>query len=252
MFQNLKVSVVIPTLNEAKGIRETIKNIPSVVDEIVVVDADSTDGTREIATQADPRTKVILEPRRGYGRAFRTGFEHCTGDLIATADGDGTYPIERFEEIAAHLLEKNLEFVSCARFPLKDSSAMHFQNYVGNQFFTVAASTLWFHRFNDILSGMWVFRKSCLSKLHLLSDSWNFSEEIKLQAYMKLGKKFAEFHIPYRERLGETKLSPWKVGLQNLVYLFAMRTGSVALIQEIVKRPKRSEAARSSEGSVSP
>ena len=115
---------------------------------------------------------------------------------------------------------------------------MRKRNHVGNYLITAAASLLWAHPFKDILSGMWVFRKSCLEKLRLHSDSWNFSEEIKLQAYTKLGKKFAEYHIPYRERLGETKLVPWKVGIQNIVYLAALRTYSIPLIRGILGRPK--------------
>ena len=116
MFKNHKISVVIPTLNEACGIAETIGLVPKITDEIVVVDGNSNDGTREIAAKAG--AKVVLEERRGYGRAFKTGFEHATGSIIATADGDGTYPIEMLEEVTKHLLDNELDFISCARFPL--------------------------------------------------------------------------------------------------------------------------------------
>lgn len=235
MLNGLKISVVVPTLNEAKGIRKTMDLIPKFVDEVVVVDGNSKDRTREIATECG--AKVILEKRRGYGRAFKTGFESCTGDLIATADGDGTYPIELLEEISTHLMQNDLEFVSCSRLPLQDRKSMEPVNYIGNYLMTQAASVLWVHRFDDILSGMWVFRRSCLAKLDLHSDSWNFSEEIKLQAYTRLGAKFAEYKIPYRERLGETKLMPWKVGIENISYMLAMRTGTVPLIRSLLKRP---------------
>lgn len=238
MFRNKKVTVVIPTLNEAKGIRKTMGLIPKCVDEVVVVDGNSNDGTREIAAECG--AKVILEKRRGYGRAFKTGFENSTGDLIATADGDGTYPIELFEKIATHLYDHELDFVSCSRLPLEDRKSMEPVNFVGNYMMTKAASLLWFHGFSDILSGMWVFRRDCLSSLDLYSDSWNFSEEIKLQAYKKLGSKFGEYHVPYRERVGETKLMPWKVGIENISYMLAMRTSTVPLIRSILKRPSTS------------
>lgn len=226
MHKGLRISVVIPTLNEAKGIEETIRSVPAMVDEIVVVDGNSTDGTRDIAAKMG--AKVVLEARRGYGRAFRTGFEHCTGDIIATTDGDGTYPIELLPQVLEDLLNKELEFVSCSRFPLQDPKAMKTTNFLGNYAMTMAASTLWLHRFNDILSGMWVFRRRCLSQLRLLSNSWNLSEEIKLEAYRRLRGKFAEYPIPYRERLGDTKLMPWKVGLQNIGYMFTLRTGTTS------------------------
>ena len=235
MYQNSKVSVVIPTLNEEKGILNTLNMIPKFVDEVVIVDGNSKDKTREVAQAWG--AKVILEPRKGYGRAFKTGFENTTGELIATADGDGTYPIELLPKVLDYLFNQNLEFISCSRFPLQDSSSMHRKNYLGNLLMTKAASTLWFHPFSDILSGMWVFKKSSLKGLHLQSDSWNFSEEIKLEAFQKLKEKFGEFHIPYRERLGETKLSPWKVGFQNICYMLLMRSGTVRPARDAFKRP---------------
>jgi glycosyltransferase involved in cell wall biosynthesis len=235
MLKNKKITVVIPTLNEAKGIRATIEVIPKFVDEIIVVDGGSKDETQKIARECG--AKVVEELRPGYGRAFKTGFEHATGDIIGTTDGDGTYPIELLESVVNQLLEKQLEFISCSRLPLEDASSMRKRNLIGNFLMTQAASVMWVHHFSDILSGMWVFRRPCLKKLTLLSDSWNFSEEIKLQAYMHLGDKFAEYKIPYRERLGETKLVPWKVGLQNIGYMIAMRTKAVGPLKQILKRP---------------
>ncbi len=230
MIQNLKVTAVVPTLNEAKGILETLKLIPETVDEIIIVDGDSKDGTRNIAEKfgKDNNRKVVIinEKRRGYGRAFKTGFENATGDIIATGDGDGTYPIELVASVIEFMNNKKLDFVSCSRFPLQDKQSMKGKNLIGNIALTIAASTLWVYRFSDVLSGMWVFRRSCLGELNIQSDSWNLSEEIKIEALTKLKSRFAEFPIPYRERLGETKLIPWKVGIQNLGYMFAMRTGT--------------------------
>lgn len=238
MLQGKKITVVIPTLNEAEGIAKTIGLVPSFVDEIIVVDGNSSDGTREVAEKHGAR--VILEKRKGYGRAFKTGFENAVGDIIATTDGDGTYPIDMLEQVVAHLVAKQLSFVSCSRFPLQDKTSMRKRNYLGNIMMTKAASTLWLKHFDDILSGMWVFEKSALQRMPLLSDGWNFSEEIKLLAYLSLGNKFGEFRIPYRERLGETKLVPWKVGVENLVYLIAMRSGTLKLLREILGKPNKS------------
>jgi glycosyltransferase involved in cell wall biosynthesis len=235
MIHGKTVSVVIPTLNEEQGIRDTLNLIPKFVDEIIVVDGDSKDRTREIAKACG--ATVILEKRKGYGRAFKTGFAAATTDIIATTDGDGTYPIEMLEEIIEHLVSRDLDFVSCARLPLRDRASMKRRNLIGNYLITKAASTLWGNYFADILSGMWVFRRACLQHLTLHSDSWNFSEEIKLQAWVNLRSKFAEYKIPYRERLGETKLVPWKVGIQNVSYLLAMRTGGVTFIRDLLRKP---------------
>lgn len=236
MLHGKSLSVVIPTLNEAEGIGQTIALAPEFVDEIVVVDGGSSDRTREIA--AESGAKVVLEQRRGYGRAFKVGFENSTSEIIATTDGDGTYPIEMIEEIVEYLLERDLDFVSCSRLPLRDQSSMKRRNLLGNYLITKAASILWWHYFSDILSGMWVFRKACLQHLTLYSDSWNFSEEIKLQAWINLRSKFAEYKIPYRERLGDTKLIPWKVGIENVAYLLAMRSGGLTFFRDLLRKPQ--------------
>jgi glycosyltransferase involved in cell wall biosynthesis len=235
MWRDLKISVVIPTLNEAEGIRQTIQEIPKFVDEIIVVDGGSKDATRDIAASCG--AKVVLEQRRGYGRAFKTGFENATGDIIATTDGDGTYPIEKLPEILEKMATEDKEFISCSRFPLQDRSSMRKRNFIGNKAITLVAAALWMKHFDDILSGMWVFRRRALVHMYLQSDSWNFSEEIKIAAYAAFGRQFGEFRIPYRERLGETKLVPWKVGIQNIVYLFALRMGRVSMMREMLGRP---------------
>ena len=87
-------------MNEEKTIGEVIDSLRYLSPmEIIVVDTDSKDRTREIAKEKG--AKVIQEPRRGYGVAYKTGISHCKGDLILCLDGDGTYP----SEIAGTLIE---------------------------------------------------------------------------------------------------------------------------------------------------
>jgi glycosyltransferase involved in cell wall biosynthesis len=217
------ITVVIPTLNEAGGIGKVVKDCFAFANEVIVVDANSKDGTGEIARENG--AKVIIEPRRGYGLAFMRGFLAASSEIIATTDGDGTYPVDEIATIAQRLVDENLKFISCNRFPLKDKSSMFFRNQFGNKALTVVGSVLWAHAFQDILSGMWVFRRSALNELELYSPSWNFSQEIKLEARSHFGKEFQEHHISYHERVGVSKLVPWKVGLQNLSYFFIQRAG---------------------------
>src|SRR5580658_6718030 len=102
----MRGTLVVPTLNEGGSIGHVIDTFLAAAAEanprlfprdpveweVVVVDGASTDGTPEIARKAGAR--VISEPRRGYGRAYQTGFAAATGDVVATADGDSTYPVE--------------------------------------------------------------------------------------------------------------------------------------------------------------
>lgn len=219
MYQNKKLSVVIPCYNEEEGIVSTIKKVPSVIDEIVVVDNNSKDNTAKVAQRAG--AKVVLEKRKGYGYALKAGIKNASGDIIITIDGDATYPIEDTQEIVKYLLDKDLDFVSGNRLPLSNKKAMSFTNILGTKVLNFFTLLLFQKRFKDILSGMWVFRKNCYRKLTLVSNDWNISEEIKIEVAQKC--KFQEFHINHHQRLGKTKLLKWRVGIENLIFLFWKR-----------------------------
>src|SRR5262252_1666142 len=92
MHRNLTISVVIPCYNEEDGVREVIGRMPPGIDEIVVVDNNCTDGTAAVATSLGAR--VVAEKVPGYGAAYKAGMKAATKDVIATLDGDGTYPPE--------------------------------------------------------------------------------------------------------------------------------------------------------------
>ena len=108
-----KVSVVIPTLNEGKSIGAVLDEIPRGVLEVIIVDGNSTDGTQGIARAKGAR--VVVEPRRGYGRAYKTGFEAARGTYILTLDADLTYPPDAFPEFLAALEADHADFVSGER-----------------------------------------------------------------------------------------------------------------------------------------
>ena len=115
MYKGLKVSVVIPCFNEEHGIAAVLKSMPEYVDQVVVVDNNSTDETGRIARELG--AEVIFETRKGYGNAYKAGFPRATGDIIATADGDGTYPTHSIGDIIDYMLANKLDFVSASRFP---------------------------------------------------------------------------------------------------------------------------------------
>jgi len=195
----MKISVIIPTLNEEESIGLVLDKIPRDPRyewEIIIVDGDSKDRTREIAEEKG--AKVIVEKRKGYGRAYKTGFDAATGDIIVTMDGDDTYPAEKVVELVEHLLTNNLDFVSCERFSLMKKGAMSLTHKVGNTILTWSTRLLFGVKIKDSQSGMWVFRREILKDLKLTSDGMPFSEEIKIEAWRKF--KCEEVPILYRER----------------------------------------------------
>jgi hypothetical protein len=84
-------------------------------------------------------------------------------------------------------------------------------------------SVLYFRWVRDSQSGMWVFRRSILSGMKLVSDSMAFSEEIKIEALKNSKVRFDEISIQYSSRLGEIKLNPWRDGFHNLWFLVQKR-----------------------------
>jgi glycosyltransferase involved in cell wall biosynthesis len=225
MHRGLKLSVVIPCYNEEDGIRSVIESMPKYVDEIVVVDNNSTDKTSEVARGLG--AVVVFQPLKGYGAAYQAGLPAATGDVIATLDGDGTYPADEISILVDALEDRHLDFISGARFPLRNGGAMNFSNKVGNWVLTVTTMLLWFRPLRDSQSGMWVFRRSVLPTLRLTSNGMALSEEIKIEAIERLGKRFAEVGIDYRPRIGEVKLQKWRDGWLNLSFLFNKRFGRV-------------------------
>jgi glycosyltransferase involved in cell wall biosynthesis len=218
-----KVSVIIPTMNEEQSIGLVIDEVRTALGsrdhEILVVDTNSKDRTREIATGKG--AVVIDEPRRGYGRAYKSGFERATGDVIATLDADMTYPASEIPKLASMLESQGLEFITTNRFADMEKGAMGLKHRVGNWLLSTTARLLFRVKVRDSQSGMWVFRKDILPRLELVSDGMALSEEMKIEAFRKA--KAAEVPITYRVRVGDVKLNAWSDGLGNLKYLFKKR-----------------------------
>lgn len=223
-----KISIVIPALNEERAIEKEISAIPRRKLEemgfdvqILVIDNGSEDRTGELAMRAG--AEVILEPRRGYGRAYKTGFANAVGEIIATADADLTYPVEDIPRFVELLDEENLDFITTNRFAKMDKGAMSLRNKLGNTVLNLVLRLLFRIDLRDSQSGMWIFRRSILDKFVLRSDGMSFSEELKLEACHFTKCRWKELPIHYSSRLGRIKLRGWRDGLQNLLYLMRKR-----------------------------
>jgi len=221
VYKGHSITVVIPCLNEEQGIEQVLSRMPAFVDQVIVVDNGSTDRTSEIARRFG--AQVIREDVRGYGRSYRKGFAHATGDLIVTLDGDHSYPVDAISYLLEAFLHLEVDFLNASRFPVRDRRAMSLKHKIGNLILSLALSLLYLRWVRDSQSGMWVLRRSILREMSLEADGMAFSEEIKIEALKNPRIRFGEISILYSSRLGEKKLNPWRDGLHNLYFLLKKR-----------------------------
>lgn len=222
-----RISVVIPTMNEEETIGALLdgirKHLAHEDIEILIVDTNSRDRTREIAQSKG--AIVVDEPRRGYGRAYKTGFERASGEIIVTMDADNTYPPEDIPRLLELIDGDKADFATGDRLSTISKHTMSTMHRFGNRLLNFLALALFFHRFRDTQTGMWVFRKELLGGILPKSDGMPFSEEIKINAVVN-GLRFVEVPITYRVRLGEVKLRSWDDGWKNIRFLFQLRFSS--------------------------
>jgi glycosyltransferase involved in cell wall biosynthesis len=221
MYKSQKITVIIPCLNEEQGIEQVLRRMPEFVDEVIVVDNGSTDRTSDVARGFG--AKVIREDVRGYGRSYKAGFASASGDVIVTLDGDHSYPPDAISYLLEAFLHLEVDFLNASRFPVRNRQAMSFKHKFGNLILSLAMSVLYFRWVRDSQSGMWVFRRSILKGMKLVSEGMAFSEEIKIEALKSNRVRFEEISIQYSSRLGEVKLNPWRDGLHNLWFLVKKR-----------------------------
>lgn len=223
----MKISVVIPALNEELGIQAVIRQIPvqeieklghSV--EIVVVDNGSTDRTAELAEKEGAR--VVSQSIRGYGNAYKAGFEHAQGDIIVTGDADMTYPFDMLPKLLTDMFKSEADFMNTDRLSNLDPKAMTPSHIFGNWLLSITMSQLFNWPFRDSQSGMWIFKRSILKDLDVVSGGMSFSQELKIEAYVK-GFKCVEVPIEYRVRVGKVKLNTVKDGVGNITQLIKKR-----------------------------
>ena len=220
-----------PTLNEEKGVGKTIDAINKDYFkknkwdlELIIIDGDSTDKTREIAEKKG--AKSIIEKRKGYGRAYKTGMPQVTGDIIVTGDADATYPFDHIHEYIQQLLDENLDFITTDRFAELKTGSMSVKHAFGNFVLATALRILFFINIRDSQSGMWIFKKEALDKIHPMeefNDGMPFSEELKIEMFSAKTVKAKEIPSKLYAREGEVKLESFKDGWRNLKFLFKKR-----------------------------
>ncbi|MCE2399587.1 glycosyltransferase family 2 protein [Candidatus Poribacteria bacterium] len=205
----MKVSVIIPVLNEEGAIANVINDIPkSLVQEIIVVDNGCTDRTVEIARQHG--AKVVTEPRRGYGSACLAGIAAVqVADIIVFLDGDYSDDPTEMPSLVQPIQEGLAEFVVGTRVP-SEKGALLPQAQFGNKLATFLMRIFFGVQYTD-LGPFRAIRYEQLQALGMQDKNFGWTIEMQLKA-AKMGMNVREVPVSYRKRIGTSKISGTFIG----------------------------------------
>jgi len=221
------VCVILPALNEEETIGKVIQEIPQGILEqkgyrvnVLVVDGNSTDLTREVAH--DMGAEVIIEARPGKGRAMKTAFQHVQADFVVMMDADYTYPATYIPDLLS-MLQQGYDVVIGSRLKGKRAKgSISHLNIIGNRLLTMMASILYLTRISDLCTGYWGFKGEVVSKLHLSAEGFNLEADLFAQV-AKNGHSMGQVPIYYRRRSTPSKLGSIKAGLNIAKTLISER-----------------------------
>jgi glycosyltransferase involved in cell wall biosynthesis len=218
----IRLSVVIPCLDEAATIEECVQRALLVLDaneipgEVIVADNGSRDGSGALAAAAGAR--VIREPRRGYGSAYMAGLAQARGTYVLMVDADLTYDLGEAPRFLAEL-EDGADMVIGNRMKNIHPGAMPWHHrYIGNPLLSGFLNLLFRTGVSDAHCGMRAVRRDVLPKLELRTTGMEFASEMVIRA-TKEKLDIRQFAIEYHPRLGESKLSSFRDGWRHLRFL---------------------------------
>jgi glycosyltransferase involved in cell wall biosynthesis len=211
-----KISVVICTFNEAKNLPYVLPHIPKWVDEIVLVDGHSTDGTVEVAKKLRPDVKVFYQLREGKGESLRLGIKSSTGDIIVTLDADGETDPRDMDRFVEALL-RGCDFAKGSRFRLSLPAGKPMHRIIGNLIIAIVFNMLYLTRFTDLCSGYNAFWKKSIERVSLDSEDCFEDEPLLVSRAKKIGLKIVEVGHHDRGRIsGESKAPSWRQGFKAI------------------------------------
>ena len=227
-----RVSVVIPARNEAKNLQHVLPHIPSLADEVILVDGQSADDTIAVAQQLFPEIHIIEQKGKGKGDALRVGFAACTGDIIVMLDADGSADpteIPRFIEA----LVAGADFAKGSRFVAGGgSNDITFVRHAGNYLLGKLVNLLFWTQFSDLCYGYNAFWKRCLDDVNVDCDGFEIETLLNLRMH-KAQFKIVEVPSFEHQRVhGESNLRTFHDGWRVLKTIVQER-----LQQHIVPSP---------------
>jgi len=235
-----KLTIVMPVYNEAGTLAEILRRVlavplPGLTRELIVVDDDSTDGTREllqdlpalIGTTEDVEVKVLLQDRnRGKGAALRKGFAEATGEIVLVQDADLEYDPSEYPQLLSPILDGRADVVFGSRFVGgAPHRVLYFWHSLGNKCLTLLSNMLSNVNLTDMECCYKVFRAEILHKLVLREDRFGIEPEITAKV-ARTGCRIYEVGVSYSGRTyAEGKKISWRDGVAAIWCLLRYNLG---------------------------
>ena len=229
------VSVVIPTLDEERNIGWVLERLPSGVDEVIIVDGRSTDGTVAAARAARPDVRVVYEFRPGKGAALRAGFAAARSDVIEMLDADGSmHPAELVRYV--ELIGQGYDLVKGSRFlPGGGTADISRLRAAGNLALLGFANWRFYCEFTELCYGFMALRRSAVPRLRLTADGFEIETQIVASA---LRERLQVAEVPSFEaarRNGVSNLRTFRDGSRVLREL--LRASRPQPVVEVARDP---------------
>ncbi len=202
----MRVSVVIPTLNEGASIGRVLDDLPAgLASEVIVVDGGSVDGTPSIAERLGAR--VVREPRRGYGRACLTGLAHAAEpEIVVFLDGDYSDRPAELPRLLAPIVQGQADVVLGSRLGgRRQPGAMPWHAVLGNRVAAALVNRLYGLSLTD-LGPFRAARYPALAQLDLAEATYGWAVEMIVKAARR-GFRVVEVPVSYHPRIGRSKIS---------------------------------------------
>ena len=233
----MRVSVIIPTHNEAQGIGRVLTDLPSdLATEVIVVDSNSSDGTPEIAASLGAR--VIKEPRRGYGCACLTGFANAISpDVVVFLDGDYSDRPSELPILLAPIIAGRADITVGSRLAAnRNSGALPWHAAFGNRLAAGTIRLLYGLRISD-LGPFRAARADVLRALSLEEATYGWAVEMILKGSVA-GFRVVEVPVSYYPRIGKSKISGTVKGTLGAAWFILSRIVRYYLQRRRTRTPR--------------
>lgn len=228
MKEKIDVSVILPFLNEEKALSFVVEKTLEVLKktsykyEIILVNNNSTDKSGVIAEQLQKENSNILvinESKIGYGSAYKTGFNHTSGEILIMFDTDGTYDPSDIPEMVGQIKSGHDFVMTNRKNSYKKQKTMKWlHRYFGNPILTIIIKYLFHSPIKDVYSGFRAIKRSSYESFNMQSSGMEFALEMVIKSSLH-NIKITEIDTSYSDRIGESKLRSFRDGWRSLRFI---------------------------------